>query len=99
MNKLIDETGYHLDPLPCIGCNKLFAMTVRHEQDDKRYCADCWYHIAGLQDYQDLEKQVDPITWYLMNTPILEVPLNLLNKMEFVNLKYLERLDELRKNE
>lgn len=91
---IIDETGYHLDAMKCVGCDLEFSNTLRDGSlpDDRKFCGGCFFHVYGLQEYQKVLKDTTPFFHICWHTPIKELPKHILDQIQWVDKKLPERL-------
>lgn len=93
MTKGIAGYRYHMETPVCTGCNKEFIDTITIEgAHEGTYCLNCYGSIEGIQEYEELTKNLNPIDTLLLSTPAKDVPKSIIEKLIFVDKNYKKRL-------
>ena len=86
---VIDEkhNTLHYDPIECVGCNDLFAVTVRQDAYEEivMYCANCFAHTIGLKQYESVTKSLDKLKNILWHTPANKLSDEVKKQIIFIN--------------
>ena len=91
---IIDETGYHPDAIKCAGCGLSFTNTLRDGSldDDLKYCGNCFFHVYGLKQYQDVLKNTTKHFQICWHTEITKLPKEVVAIIDWTDKKLPERL-------